>query len=343
MLGSRLRRTVKLGLATALVATGVPLSAGLAQAAGSTSPCPTTPDKCYTFTISASPTPRPGQSSTYTGKLNNLSKGGTGVQLGAANISWSPSDAFSSVTAGSVSPAGTETYVAPNQLQLRNLNLPPGKTATFTVQATSLQGESVTFSSVAKQSNQFYGTGNDLTYAGSVPSVEVSPFCSDGLVFDAYGCKGILKSQGGTVSTGSTDSNGQPSTVTASLTIPPVTPAPSSPTVQVMALRSYLAGDSCPVVVSCSLTVQLLNRLDVEYDDAHSATLAIHCAPLCGPLTVWYQIDDAIGIPELLPLCLPLVEALPSPLSGSKACYTSTPDGISVTGVTHVNDWRVAG
>jgi hypothetical protein len=340
---SRLGRAVKLGLVAALGAAAVPLSAGAAQAGGSTSPCPTTPDKCYSFTISASPAPTPGQSSTYTGKLSNLSKGGTGVQLGAVNVSWSPSNAYSSVTAGSVSPLGSETYVAPNQLQLRDLNLPPGATATFTFQATSLQGQTVTFTTVAKQSNNFSGTGNDLTYAGSSPTVTVSQFCSDNLVFNAYGCKGILKTQGGTVSTGSIDSNGHPSTVTASLTMPPVTPAPGSPTVQLMALRSYLSGDSCPVVVPCSLTVQLLNRLDIDYDTAHSATLAIHCAPLCGPLTVWYQIDDAIGIPELLPLCLPLVEALPSPLSGSKACYTSTPDGISVTGVTHVNDWRVAG
>ncbi|HTL23359.1 MAG TPA: hypothetical protein VL281_04915 [Mycobacteriales bacterium] len=341
--GSRLRRAVKLGLATALVAAGVPLSAGIAQAGGSTSPCPTTPDKCYTFTISASPAPTPGQSSTYTGKLTNLSKGGTGVQLGAANVSWSPSDAFSSFTAGGVSPLGSETYVAPNQLQLRNLSVPPGKTATFTFQATSLQAETVTFTSAAKQSNNFSGTGNDLTYAGSTPSVDVSPFCSDGLVFDAYGCKGILKTQGGTVSTGSIDSNGHPSTVTASLTMPPVTPAPGSPTVQLMALRSYLSGDSCPVVVPCSLTVQLLNKLDIEYDTAHSATLAIHCAPLCGALTIWYQIDEAIGIPEVLPLCLPVIGALPSPLSGSTACYTNAADGIVVTGVNHNNDWKVAG
>jgi hypothetical protein len=235
---SRLRRTVELGLAAALVAVGVPLSAGIAQAGGSSSPCPATPDKCYTFTIAASPAPKPGQSSTYTGKLNNLSKGGTGVQLGAANIGWSPSNAFSSFAPGTVSPAGTETYVAPNALQLRDLNLAPGKTATFTFQATSLQGQTVTFSSAAKQSNNFSGTGNDLTFAGSAPTVTVSQFCSDGITYDAYGCQGIVKTQGGTVSTGTTDSNGNPSTVTGSQVIPPVTPAAGSHPEQVMALRS---------------------------------------------------------------------------------------------------------
>jgi hypothetical protein len=327
-----------------LVAAGVPLSAGIAHAGGSSSPCPTTPDKCYTFTVSASPAPKPGQSSTYTGKLTNLSKGGAGVQLGAANISWSPSDAFSSFTAGSVSPLGSETYVAPNQLQLRDLNVSPGKTATFTFQAMSLQGETVTFTSAAKQSNNFSGTGNDLTFAGAAPTVTVSQFCSDGITYNAYGCQGIVKTQGGTVSTGTTDSSGNPSTVTASLVIPPVTPAPGSPTVQVMALRSYLGADSCPVVVPCTFSVQLMNKLDVEYDSGHTSTLSISCAPLCSPLTVWYQTEESTGITEPLPLCLPLIGALPSPLTGSIACYVNNPDGtVTVSGITHDNDWRVMG
>lgn len=342
---SRFGRTLKLGVAAAVSAAAVlPLMAGAVQAAGSTSPCPTSPDKCYTFTMSASPAPKPGQSSTYTGKLNNMSKGGTGIQLGAANISWSPSDAFSSFTPGTVQPNGSETFVAPNTLQLRDLNVPPGKTATFTFQATSLQGQTVAFTSAAKQSNNFSGTGNDLTLAGGGPSVTVSQFCSDGVAYNAYGCKGILKSQGGTFSTGTTDSSGNPSKVTGALTIPPVTPAAGSPLVQVMALRSYLGGgDSCPVIISCALTVQLLNKLDIEYDTAHSATLSIRCAPLCGALTVWYQTDEGLGITEPLPPCLPIIGVLPSLLTGSSACYTSTSDGIVVTGVTHVNDWKVAG
>jgi hypothetical protein len=341
---SRLGRAVKLGLVAALGAAAVPLSAGAAQAGGSTSPCPTTPDKCYSFTISASPAPTPGQSSTYTGKLSNLSKGGTGVQLGAVNVSWSPSNAYSSVTAGSVSPLGSETYVAPNQLQLRDLNLPPGATATFTFQATSLQGQTVTFTTVAKQSNNFSGTGNDLTYAGSSPTVTVSQFCSDNLVFNAYGCKGILKTQGGTVSTGSTDSDGNPSVVTASLAIPAVTPAPSSPAVQAMALRSYLGGDTCPVIIECGFTVQLMNKLDVEYDGAHAATLTISCGALCDPGTVYFQIDEALGSTELLPACTPL-GPVPSLISGSLACYdlSLTGGSITVRNVTHLNDWKVAG
>jgi hypothetical protein len=342
-LGSRLRRGARLGAATALVVAAVPLSAGVAHAGGSTSPCPSTPDKCYTLTLSASPAPKPGQASTYTGTLTNLSKGGGGVQLGAANVSWSPSDAFSSFTPGGASPAGSETYVAPNQLQLRNLSVPPGKSATFTFQATSLQGETVTFTSAAKQSNNFSGTGNDLTYAGSAPTVTVSPFCSDGVTYNAYGCKGIPKTQGGTVSTGTTDSTGHPSTVTASLTIPPVTPAAGSPTVQLMALRSYLAGDSCPAVVPCTFTVQLLNKLDVEYDAAHTATLTIQCAPLCGTTTVWYQTDELSGITEPLLPCLP-IGPVASLLTGSLACWVGNSDGtFTVRYVSHVNDWKVAG
>jgi hypothetical protein len=342
---TRLGRAVELGLVAALAAAAVPLSAATAQAGGSTSSCPTTPDKCYTFTLSASPSPTPGQSSTYTGTLSNLSKGGTGVQLGAVNVSWSPSGAYSSVTAGGVSPLGSETYVAPNQLQLRDLNLPPGATATFTFQATSLQGQTVAFSSVAKQSNNFSGTGNDLTFAGTAPTVTISQFCSGNLAYNAYGCRGILKTQGGTVSTGSTDSDGNPSVVTASLAIPPVTPAPGSPAVQVMALRSYLGGgDTCPAVIPCAFTVQLMNRLDVEYDAAHPATLTISCGALCDPATVWFQTDERSSTTEPLPPCTPL-GPVPSLLTGSTACYDLSPTGGSITvhNVTHLNDWKVAG
>jgi hypothetical protein len=344
---SRLGRLLKLGVATAVsAAAALPLLAGAAQAGGSTSPCPSSPDKCYTFTISASPAqPKPNESATYTGKLTNLSKGGGGVQLGAANITWSPSDAFDTFAIGTVTPQGSEEYFAPNLLQLRNLNVPPGKTATFTFTASSLQGQTVTFSSTAKQSNNYSGTGNDLTFAGGSPNVQISQFCSDGVTYNAYGCKGIPKSQGGRVDTNSTDSDGNPSKVTASLTLPPVTPAAGSPAVQVMALRSFLGGEgSCPVIVPCSFGVQLLNKLDIEYDGAHPATLTIRCAPLCGATTIWYQTDEGAGITELLPLCLPVIGALPSPLTGSTACYTSNPDGtFTVNNVTHVNDYRVAG
>lgn len=341
---SRFVRVGKLGLATALAAAAVPLGAVAAHAGGSTSPCPATPDKCYTFTISASPAPKPGQSSTYTGKLTNLSRGGTGVQLGAANITWSPSDAFSSVTARTVVPTGTQTYSAPNVLQLRNLNLPPGGTSTFTFDATSLQGQTVTFASFAKQANNFSGTGNELTFVGSSPSVTISQFCSDGVTYNAYGCKGFLKTQGATINTGGTDSNGDPSVVTASLAVPPVTPAAGSSPVQVMALRSYLGGgDTCAVVVSCTFTVQLMNKLDIEYDAAHTSTLTISCSGLCNAATLWFQTDEAKNITEPLPPCTPL-GPVPSLLSGSTACYDLVLSGaVVVRNITHDNDWKVAG
>ena len=343
---SRSGRAVTLAVATALAAAAVPLAAGAALAGPSTSPCPQTPDKCYTFTISASPAqPKPGQSATYTGKLTNLSKGGAGVQLGAANIMWSPSDAFSSVTPGSVSPAGSEAYVAPNTLQLRDMNLPPGATTTFTFQATSLQGQTVTFSSAAKQSNSFSGTGNDLTYTGRSVTIQVSQFCSDGVTYNAYGCKGFLKTKGATITTGSTDSDGNPSLVTASLVIPPVTPAPASPDTQIMALRSYFGGgDMCPAIVPCTFTVQLMNKLDIEYDGAHSSTLTVNCGVACPGTTLWFQTDEGSGTTEPVLVCSPL-GPLPSPLTGSTVCYDVNLGGGSFTfhNITHLNDWKVAG
>ena len=162
------------------------------------------------------------------------------------------------------------------------------------------------------------------------------------MTFNAYGCKGYLKSAGTTVSTGSVDSQGNPSLVTASLVIPPVTPLPGSPTTAVMAVRSYLAGDTCPAIVPCNFTVQLLNKLPIENDGAHSATLTVNCGTLCTTLTIWFQQDEATGTTEPLPPCLPII--IPSLLTGSTACYELALNGsITVRNVTNVNDWKVMG
>lgn len=341
----RLRTALRLGVATAFAAAAlVPLTADPARAGGATSPCPSAPDKCYSFTMTTSPaTVHLGELVTYTGKLSNLSKGGTGVQLGAANITWTPADSFYAFVTGTVSPQGTQAR-ADNVLQLRNLNLSPGKTSTFTFQARAIRGGTITFTSTAKQSNNYAGTGNDLVPAGDQPRVTISGSCSDDVTYDAYGCSGIVKTQGGTVSTGSVDSNGNPSQVTAVLVIPAVQPLPGSSPVQVMALRTYLDGEGCPVQpFDCDFVVQLLNKLDGEYDGAHSATLTVTCGSLCGALTVLYQQDEGSGTTEPVPPCSPL-PPVPSPLTGSTVCFVNNGDGtITLFNITTVNDWKVAG
>lgn len=340
------RRSRGLRLAVlAVLASGIaiPMSASAAKA----SPCADGNGKCYSLSISASPAqPQTGQSATYTGRVSNLSDGGAGHQLGAVNITWSPTGSFTSVTPGSVSPAGQES-VAGGAVRLRNLDLAPGASATFTFTATAAQAGTITFTSAAKQSNDFNGTGNDLTLAGGSPSVQVvappppSP-CAQQTSYNAYGCKGFLKTQGATISTGATDSAGAPSLVTAELTVPAVTPAVGSSATQVMAVRSYLGGDTCPAVRSCTFSVQLLNKLDVEYDAAHGATLAITCGSLCSATTVWFQQEESTGTTEALPPCTPL-GPVASPLTGSLACYdlNLSGGGITVHNVTHVNDWKV--
>jgi hypothetical protein len=110
-----------------------------------------------------------------------------------------------------------------------------------------------------------------------------------------------------------------------------------------MALRSYLAGDTCPAVVPCSFTVQLLNVLDVEYDSAHAATLTVSCGTLCTTATAWFQQDESSGTTEPLPACTPL-GPVPSLLTGSTACYDLVLNGtVTVHNITHVNDWKVMG
>ena len=339
-------------LAALAVTSAAPLAA---QAAGgpSVGGCNVTPDKCYSFSMSVAGSPGPGQDALYTGTLKNLSQGGTGVTLGSANITWSPSDAFYSVTPGtvSVSPAGSGTpteAVNGATLELRNLSAAPGATVTFTFHATALKQETVTWYSAAKQANNFAGVGNDQT-GGSTPVTSVSGSCSGSVAYNAYGCSGFPIAQGGKVCTGSVDDANQPSKVTSCITFPPV---PGATGFQVMALRTYLGGDACPVdPVSCTYTTQLLNKLNAVYTGAYTATIDVSCGSLCSPTTAYFQQEESTGTTEpLLPCAVTEAVApvtggpLASPLTSSTACVTTSSDGSwTVPHVSFLNDYKVMG
>jgi len=347
-------RRVRLAVTAALGAMAlVPVAAQAGQGA-SGSPCPTAPEKCYSFSMAVAGTPAPGDEATYTGTLKNLSTGGAGVTLGSANITWSPSNAFYSVTAGSVtvSPAGSSTptqAASTNGIELRNLSAAPGATVTFTFQAIALRQTTISWASEAKQANNFLGVGNNLSQAGNTTVVtSISGACSGNLEFNAYGCEGFPISEGGTVCTGDLDSDGQPSRVTACITFPAV---PGASGFQVMALRSYLDGEPCPVAaVDCNYVVQLLNKLNPVYTGQYSASMTIDCGDLCGAVGgAFFQVDEAKGVTEPLLLCA-VVNApemlgsgpLASPLTGSTACVTDSGSSVLVDNITFLNDWKVA-
>jgi len=320
----------------------VPLTAQAGHAGDS--PCPSNPDKCYSFTMSTAPAaPHAGELTQYTGTLTNLSKGGTGVQIGSANITWDPSNAFLTFATGSVSRAGASETLAGGALQLRDLNTSPGDSVSFTFSGRARAGITITFSSDVKQANNFSGLpGNSLARYGAAPTTSISASCGGFLPYNSYGCAAFLKSVGATIVSGPLDSDGNPAQVRATLRVPPVTPLPGSPVYQVMGLRTYLDGEGCPVEpIDCDFVVQLLNVLDVEYDGDHSATLTISCGSLCGPLAVIFQQDESTGVTEPMLPCLP-TGPLASPISGSTVCGTNNGDGtLSIYNITHINDYKV--
>jgi hypothetical protein len=325
-------------VAAAIAATAV--VPWVAQAAQN-SVCGVNPDKCYSFTMSVDPqAPQPGQEAVYTGTLTNLSRGGSGVQIGSARVTWSPADAFSSVTAGTVSPRGGMEVVG-RSIELHDLGVAPGSSASFTFTAVALRPVTVTFRSTAKQANRYAGAGNDLFQTGPDPSTTVTGSCGGAPVSESYGCGAVKISDGGTVCTGGTRSAGGPSAVRSCLTLPPV---PGAAGWQQVVLANFLGGDACPVEpLECSYVSQLLSKLALAYDSAHGATLGITCGTACPAIPLYFQVDERRNIKEPLLPCLP-VGPLPSPLTGSLACYTDNGDGtVDVLHVTSVNDYKVMG
>jgi hypothetical protein len=347
MLSSRpvLRRKARwlvAAAATAVAATGlIPLTASPAGALTST--CQLSPDKCYSFTMSASPaTPNTGQQATYTGVLSNLSRGGDGVQLGSANVTL-PSD-FYYVQVGTVSPAGSESITG-STVQLRNLSAPPGTSVTFTFQASSRTGGTFSFPSAAKQANNFSGVGNDLTLYGGDPSVTVSAQCSNGVgAYDGYGCNVISEQRGGTTSTSALDSNGNPSQVHASITYQPI--AVLQDRLFASEIRSDLDAAQCPILLSvpCSFVVSVVNKIPNEYTIGRDAvSVDIDCSALCSSSVahVWYAYNDATQTQTLLLPCSPL-GPLADPLTGSYACIDDHGDGTAtVQHLTYVDDYKI--
>jgi hypothetical protein len=334
----------------ALAATAVlPMAAQAAGGAAAAGGCDVTPDKCYSFSMSTAGTPAVGDEAVYTGTLKNLSAGGAGITLGSANITWSPANAFYSVTAGSVSvsPAGSGTpteAVNGAKIELRNLGAAPGATVTFTFKAVALRAGTITWSSEAKQANNFLGLNNALTQVSADPTTSISGSCSGNIDYNAYGCSGFPIAQGGTVCTDALDSLGQPSKVTACITFPPV---PGATGYQVMALRSYLDGEDC-LIGDCAYVVQLLNKLNLVYAGEYSASLSIDCGDLCGSVKAFLQQEESTGTNEPLLPCAVVdapellgSEPLASPLTGSTACFTDNGDSVTVENISFLNDYKV--
>jgi hypothetical protein len=154
--GSRQRRSRRLALGAAL---GL-LVASLALPTVAAPPAALAEDGPRTFTA-AFELDEPGTAGTFdlTLRLENTSPrrgGGSGRELGSANV------AIADVVGGParlIDGQGEDIAV----VELRDLGLRPQEGHDYPLQVAGACGAEVTFSVVAKQSNDFQGTGNDLT------------------------------------------------------------------------------------------------------------------------------------------------------------------------------------
>jgi hypothetical protein len=331
-----------LGVAALTASFLVPAAISSVQAADPI--CPTSPDKCYSLTITTSPVgPAVGQSTTFTGTLKNLSRKGTGVSLGSANVTWSPADALYDVAAGGASPAGTES-ISGNTVALRNLAIQPGKSGTFTFTAKPIRAGNISWSSVAKQSNDFNGTGNNFLLIAATAPTAVSGSCNGDVTYNSYGCAAYLKSAGTVISGSGLDSSGNPTVLPFTVTIRPMTPDAGSSPFHVAAYRTYAAGDQCPLeqgVVPCTFTMQQMFPNAQEARSAGLISWQLTCGSLCGAGTLLFQREESTGVTEpILPCVLTLV---PSPLTGSRTCGEITNGVLNLENITNVNDYKVMG
>jgi hypothetical protein len=119
-----------------------------------TAPVDATPTKPYSAVLTA------GADASGLSVTAVITNENTTQQLGSANLT--PPSGYTLTGSGSVSP-GTFSVVG-NVVQLRNLNLAPGQSATATIGVASAPCSASTWDVVAKQSNDFSGLpGNNLT------------------------------------------------------------------------------------------------------------------------------------------------------------------------------------
>jgi hypothetical protein len=179
-------RTRKLPVPFLLIAAMLLVAAGPAQAKPKNPPAA---GKNFTVQVSsayAGDTVHAGDATTFTVVLTNR----TGTQqLGSANVTVAPGigirpGASATVANDQGTAPGTATFSAtdPRTLELRGLDLAPDRTATVTFDALAMPctGTPTWPAPTAKQSNDYSGAGNDLTFqdSGSDLTTDLSGQCT---------------------------------------------------------------------------------------------------------------------------------------------------------------------
>ncbi len=176
-MSSRLRRVSRVATIICSIVLGLSLFAQPAFA----------PPPRKQFTATISPTSAvAGVPTTYTLTLTNAP--GSQVDLGSANVTFPAS--FDDLSLGAVTAPSGKTWTATlagNAVQLRSPapadRLTPGQAVSVVITATATSPGVKTITVLAKQSNNFLGSGNDFTISGSQPTVTVggnATFCGGG-------------------------------------------------------------------------------------------------------------------------------------------------------------------
>lgn len=303
--------------------------------------CPSPPIKCYKVDLSPSSFVA-GSTLQITTKLKNESGG---QSLGSSNL-----DAPAGYTVTSVgTPSVGTAALSGNQVQLRNLNLPVGQTLTLsiTVQSPATTG-SATWSSTAKQSNDYKGTGNDFVLDPLSGLTTTTTSGSSGGGGGTAGCPASDVSCGSNFiryDRASSVSTGTGVNANVWLVARMDFPATGVTGGQLYSMEAPLQPESiCPVDGSpapCNFQVNI-DTVPGPYDAAHPATLTIlcdssHCSSSTGVLLLVKQDENNNSTP-----------ILPCPLNVlGDPCYTSTvnSDGDTVITVSNITagDPKIAG
>ena len=281
----RRRSPIQIAATAVLAATATtPLVLWASTPAALADACSSAAGKCYTVTV-APASFASGASVPFTVTITNESPSQT---LGSVNLT--PPAVYSITSVDAPTPNGSAT-LASGTIQLRNVNLATnGGTETLTLTADTVAG-AYSWTSAAKQSNDFNGLGNDFVLDASNSSLTTTGSGTGnncGPNYVSCGTNFINFHVASKVSTGNAANATNWLVGTASF---PATPATGGQRYSMKAPKN--PGNFCPSqagslgqLTQCTFEMDM-DPIPAPYDSAHSVTLLLECdITVCTPAAI---------------------------------------------------------
>jgi len=323
----RSRRAI--AIATAATVTLAPVVAVLATTAPADAAiCPSAATKCFRVDVAPSSFVA-GASVKFTITITNEAPTQT---LGSSNID---APAGYTLTHSEPPSSGSATLVG-NEIQLRNMNLPPGSADVVTVTAdTPVAPGAGAWVATAKQSNDYNGTGNDFVLDPNSSATTTATSGSAGCAATDVSCgtNFIRFDRANTVSTGSTTNS------TVWMIGKMSFPATNATGGTFYSMEALADTSSCPPLPGQPNAVCHFNfRIDdvpAPYDANHAATLSLQCDQShCNPNGVPTVVkQDKQGNVSVLPACSANVFGQPC-VSSFGPAQGGTALGIVISNIT---------